>query len=91
VELPEQRPCPKVQMMITYCMVCRNPIPLARQNRSARTCNKECATAYRKGYNESLAERKCKSCGRRKRQPKAKGAVLQEVQNGKANLPDLGN
>ena len=76
--------------MITYCTVCRDPIPLARQNRKARTCNADCQQAYRRGYNEELARRKCKYCGRRKRQPKELGAVLQEDPCGESLCPGGG-
>jgi hypothetical protein len=50
--------------MTTYCTLCRNPIPEARQRRAARTCSSVCQKQYRREYIRERNSRFCKTCGR---------------------------
>ena len=53
--------------MTLYCTVCCNPLPETRVVRGSPYCSSECRSAYRKWRRDSLAERRCRLCGRPKR------------------------
>jgi hypothetical protein len=64
--------------MITYCILCREPIPEKRQRRGAATCKVECQRELRRQRRSERALMFCRLCGRRGRQPKVVGPVLHE-------------
>jgi len=49
---------------------CLGYIPESRRRRGSHFCSRECHQEYRRQMRQELAKRKCRYCGRRKRQEK---------------------
>lgn len=47
----------------TYCIVCRERIPLDRERKGQHTCGDECQHRYKIFRRRQLAEVKCRECG----------------------------
>lgn len=64
--------------METYCILCREPIPLKRSVRRAVTCSETCAKEYRRQARQDRAEKKCRLCGRRFRKARFLESTLEK-------------
>jgi hypothetical protein len=65
--------------MTLYCTVCLNPLPETRVVRGSPYCSPECRSAYRRWRRDSLAERRCRLCGRPKRKPRIATETITEA------------
>jgi len=56
--------------MISYCILCREPIPEKRARRGAISCCSEHGQEYRRQRRAERATKFCRLCGRKARRPK---------------------
>jgi hypothetical protein len=74
----------KKPSMSLYCTVCRNRWPETRVVRGAPHRSPECRSAYRRWRRDSLAERRCRLCGRPKRNREVPPRRLQRCMTSEA-------
>jgi hypothetical protein len=56
--------------VITFCTLCKEPVPEDRARRGAVTCSREHAHEYRRQRRSERALRFCRLCGRRAKKVK---------------------